>query len=121
AVAGSTMSATEASYTTRPQALDAAETVNEQFESSITWRDERIASLSEPVEGSEEDGPGVIIDQGTSYQPLQEAVAQATGFLVESSFQLVPERGVVLARNRTILDVCGELYGSTSNERLDFL
>ncbi len=121
AVAGSTQSATAASYTTRPQALDAAETVNEQFESSITWRDERIASLSEPVEGSEEGGPGVIIDQGTSYQPLQEAVAQATGFLVESSFQLVPERGVVLARNRTILDVCGELYGSTSNERLDFL
>ena len=28
---------------------------------------------------------------------------------------------IVLERDRTIVDLCAQLYGTTSNERLDFL
>lgn len=120
AVAGSTISSTDSVYRTRPEALDAADQILTQFDSAVTWRDERMTELSEASPETSVEG-GAIIDIGTSYQTLQESVAQAAGFLVESSFQLVPERAVVLERNRTILDLCGQLYGSTSNERLGFL
>jgi len=108
AVAGSVHSTTDTKFTTRPQALRAAEGVMSQLAQAIVWRDERLAALEQ-------------IDTGEAYQTLQEAVSQAAGFLVVSSFSLVPERRIVIDRDRTILDLCAEIYGTTSNERLDFL
>ena len=118
AVAGGVQSTTDANYTTRPEALRAAQTVLDQLDDAVEWRDTRIENITTTDEGS---SLAPVIDTGTAYRPLQHAVAQAMGFLISASFQLVPERAIVLGRNRTILDVCGELYGSTADERLNFL
>lgn len=95
-------------FKTRPEALQAADSVLAQLDTVITWRDQRLSDLG-------------VLDTGTAYSTLRDAVTRAAGYLVESSFDLTPERRVVLERNRTILDLCAELYGSVSNERLDFL
>lgn len=108
AVAGSVNSIVDQKYSTRPEALQAAETILNQMDLVVAWRDKRFDALG-------------LTDTGEAYQAVQKAVAQAAGYLVESSFSLVPERRIVLDRARTILDVCGQLYGSTSNDRIDFL
>ena len=60
------------------------------------------------------------LDTGGGYQAMQRAVATAAGMLVAISFDLVPERRIVLDRARTIVDLAAELYG-TVDSRLDFL
>ena len=63
--------------------------------------------------------PDPRIDTGEVYQPMQDAMALTTGFLVDLSFSLVQERRVVLGRARTMVDRVGELYGSV-DDQLDF-
>jgi hypothetical protein len=108
AVSGSVLSVTDQRYRTRPEALSATDTIIGQLSSAVEWRDDRAETLDQ-------------IDTGAAYQALQEAVAQASGYLVETSFSLIPERAIVVARARTLLDLCAELYGDVSDERLDFL
>lgn len=116
-VAGGVLSTTDTDYETRPQSLESAETIIGQLGTAVTWRDDRAESLSD----STTPGATPVIDTGGAYQAIQEAVALAAGYLVESSFELVPERQIVLDRDRTIIDVCAEIYGTTSNDRLDFM
>jgi len=47
-------------------------------------------------------------------------VALTAGFLVEISFNLKQERRIILTRNRSIIDLVAELYG-TVDDQLDFL
>jgi hypothetical protein len=47
-------------------------------------------------------------------------VALTAGHLVETSFTLLQERRIVLDRERTIIDLAAELYGSV-DDRLDLL
>ena len=107
AVAGSVRSTIEHQFATKPEALAAAERVLEQFDALVAWHDAGLSDLSE-------------IDTGESYQALLRAVALTAGFLIEVSFQLVPERRIVLDRPRTIIDLAAELYGSV-DDRLDLL
>lgn len=108
AVAGTVGSVLRHEFTTKPEAIAAAEEVIRQLDELTTWREERFEALGET-------------DDGGSYQALQEAVALTAGFLVEVSFTLVPERSIVLERPRTALDVCAELYRTVEGDRLDFL
>jgi hypothetical protein len=105
-----------AQFVTKPQALRAAEDVIGKFDTLIEWRDAGFAEL---------DAMGGVstfqVDTGEAIAALQEAVGLAVGFLVETSFSLVPEKRIVLDRNRTILDLAGELYKATDNDTLDFL
>ncbi|MFW6031045.1 MAG: DNA circularization N-terminal domain-containing protein [Myxococcota bacterium] len=111
-VAGSTRSTVEATFRSRPHAIDAAETVLSQLEDAVSWADQGFEALS-AVDLSQ-------VDTGAGYQALQKAAALAAGFLVEISFSLVPERRIVLDRDRTIIDLAAELYGQVDG-RLDFL
>ena len=61
----------------------------------------------------------MIIDTGELYDPLQQAVALTTGFLVQVSFTLRQERTRILERDRTVHDLVGELYGRV-DEEIDF-
>jgi prophage DNA circulation protein len=106
AVAGSVRAVLNHEFTTKPEALAAAEEILSQLDAVVAWRQERFAELD-------------IVDTGESYQALQEAVALAAGFLVQVSFNLVPERAIVLDRPRTVIDLCAELYG-TVDDREDF-
>lgn len=115
AVSGSIVSVTNNTFTTKPQALIAAEAVQAQFDAVVSWRDEGFGQLSRIAKTG-----AYQIDTGESYQALQHAVALTTGFLIQVSFQLVPERAIVLDRPRTIVDLAAELYGSV-DDRLDLL
>lgn len=106
-VTGSVLSVVNNQFTTKPEAITAAEAILAQLEAVTNWRDDNFESLAE-------------VDTGAAYQKLQEAVALAAGFLVEISFSLKQERSVVLDRARTIVDLSAELYGSV-DDQLDFL
>jgi prophage DNA circulation protein len=108
AVLGSVTSVLENTFTAKPGAIEAAEAIIVQASDFTGWRDGRTGDLGQ-------------IDTGEGYQALQEAVALAVGYLVEISFTLVPERAVVLDRPRGLVELCGELYGAVTDERLDFL
>jgi len=105
-VTGSIISVVNNRFTTKTEALEAADFILEQFAEVVAWRDDNFESLGE-------------LDVGKAYQQLQEAVAVTVGFLVEISFTLKQERKLILDRNRTIIDLVGELYGST-DDQLDF-
>jgi hypothetical protein len=117
-VAGAVVSALNNEFTTTPDAIKAAEDIITQFEKLTIWRDENFEALSEaeipittPVNSD--------VDTGEVYQQLQEAVALITGVLVELSFTLKQERRIILDRNRTIIDLVAEFYGSI-DDQLDF-
>lgn len=105
-VTGSVVSVLNMQFVTKADAIRAAEAILEQFQAVAAWRDDNFRSLSE-------------VDTGAAYQQLQEAVALAAGFLVDISFSLKQERGIILTRNRTIIDLSAELYGAVDSE-LDF-
>lgn len=124
AAAGTVLAALETQYTTRREAIVAAEAVVDQLAELILWRDERYEVLDQT-------------DTGESYQALQAAAALVAGYLVASpeattaapsgssgsvtgSTRPLVERRYVLDRARTIIDVCAELYG-TVDDKLDFL
>ena len=102
-VTGSVVSVVNNQFTIKTEALNAAETLLNQLDSVVEWRDDNYQSLGE-------------IDTGGAYQKLQEAVAIAAGFLVEISFSLKQERSIVLDRDRTIIDLVAELYGTIDDE-----
>lgn len=107
ATAGSIESVLSSEFTTKPQALEAAEFILNQFNEFNDWRDGELERLSQ-------------IDTGDGYQQLQQTVAETIGFLVEISFSLKQERFIILDRARTPIDLEAELYG-TLDENLDFL
>ena len=105
-VGASILSVVSADFQTRPQILNAAATVVQQFEAVNTWREENYAALD-------------ITDTGETYQALQDAVALTSGLLIEISFTLAIERRVVLDRARTMIDLCAEFYGEV-DAKLNF-
>ena len=107
AVTGSIVSVVNNQFDTRAEALNAADEILSQFEAYLAWLDANAAALG-------------IVDTGEAYQALLNAVALTAGFLVEISFTLKVERSIILDRNRTIVDLAGELYGEV-DPVLDFL
>jgi prophage DNA circulation protein len=105
-LSGSVVSVVNTQFTTKTEALTAAEFILTQLDDLNNWRDANFKALAE-------------IDTGAAYQQLQEAVALTAGFLVEISFTLRQERRVVLDRNRTIINLVAEFYGSV-DDQLDF-
>ncbi len=106
-VAGSVVAVTNTQFRTKPEALNAAADLVDLFDEVTAWREAAL-------EAFEDDDPG-----GASAALLR-AVSLAAGYLVEVSYQLVPERRVFLDRDRTIVDVAAEFYGVV-DEKLDLL
>jgi len=100
-------------FTTRPEAIGAADQMFDKFDAAVAWRDDAFTDIA-GVSANQ-------LDTGGSIQALQDAVAFNAGRLVQLSFSLVPERIIVLDRARTIIDLAGQLYGSTSDDRLNAL
>ncbi len=114
-VSGLVRSVTTHRFRTRPEAIEAAATVVALHERVTAWRDAEYANLGENSVGIRRGN----IDTGTANQALQSSVALTTGYLVQISFSLLPERRITLDRDRTIVDLCAELYG-TVDDRLDY-
>lgn len=94
-------------FTRRPEAVQAAEQLLAQLDTLAAWRDEQFAALGE-------------IDDGSSWQATQDLLATVAGALVDQSFDLAAERVLVLTSDRSIIDVCFEVYGSV-DDKLDTL
>lgn len=104
---GQIISVMNTEFSTKPEAILAAESLLETFGKVSSWRDDNFEFFG-------------AIDTGESYQKYQEAIAVAAGFLVELSFTLQQERTITLDRARTIIDLSAEIYGEVDS-RLDFL
>ena len=105
-ISGLAVTAINAEFETRPQAVNAADSLTSNFDTYVAWRDEEYSRLG-------------AYDSGEAYQQLQELVALSVGYLVDSSFSLLEERRIVLTRARSPIDLCAELYKAV-DERLDF-
>lgn len=106
AVTGAVASVLNNQFDTKTDALAAANTVLDLFNTVSLWRENNYASIGD-------------VDTGEAYQQLQKAVALTAGYLVALSFSLKQERRIVLDRARTCIDLVGELYGSI-DDVLDF-
>lgn len=102
-------------FDTRAKAIAAASQISNMFDALVAWRDECFAGFSD-IAGVD----AALVDTGESIQALQNSVAMTIGYLVRVAFTLKTERSIILDRPRTIIDLCGELYGSV-DDRLDFL
>lgn len=102
-VTGTIISAINNQFETRQSALEAADSILNQFDQVSEWRESSIQALE-------------IIDTGETYQKLQAAVAIMVGFLVQISFTLKQERIIILDRNRTVIDLSAQLLGQTDSE-----
>ena len=107
ALTGAITGAVNNTFTTQPEAIEAAQELLALSADLNNWREENFASLDR-------------VDTGASYQQWQEAVTLCAGFLVEISFTLNQERIIVLDRPRSIIDLCAELYQDVSDDRLNF-
>lgn len=105
-ITGSILSAVNNQFTTKTEAIQAAEAILLQFDNVVAWRDANFVALG-------------AVDTGEAYQKLLDAVGIAVGFLVEISFSLKQERRFVLDRPRTYIDLVGELYGEVDSQ-IDF-
>ena len=114
-VSAQVLSTVNNQFTTKTEALAAAQFVLARLDDVTVWRDDSFAALA----ALSDTALVAQVDTGTSYQQLQEAVALCAGFLVEVSFTLKQERRIVLDRDRTFVDLCAELYGQT-DEIYDF-
>lgn len=103
-LAGASLTST---FTTRPQAIMAAQNLLTLADRVNVWQEANYASVE-------------IVDTGEVYQQWQEAVALAAGYLVELAFSLDQERVVYTDRIRTVIDLSAELYGDIETQ-MDFL
>lgn len=107
AVADLAASATGTTFTTRPQAIEAAQDLLSLSFRVNEWQEANYAAVG-------------IVDDGASYQQWQETVALAAGYLVELAFSLDQERVIYLDRYRTVIDLTAQLYGEVETH-VDFL
>lgn len=105
-------------FITATDALRAAETVLDQLDAYVDWRDENYVALIGDGDADIINAPSNV-DQGEDLRYLKQAVALATGFLIRLSFSLAKERKFILENPRSIIDLCYELYGDV-DEYLDF-
>lgn len=107
AVSGAALSAANGAFGTKPEALSASERLGVMFDVAAKWRDANHDSLG-------------VFDSSESYSALLDAVAETMGLLVGRSFSLAQERRITLESPRCYIELCAELYGDISDDRLLF-
>ncbi len=110
-VAAAVSACATGTFESRQQATDAAQAVVDLFDTVVAWRDGAFADIYTADAGN--------LDTGETYQALHDSVALTAGYLVEVSFELLPQRVHIVTRRRTFLDLAGELYGKVDNDTLD--
>ena len=113
-----------AGFQSRTAAILAADALLTSLETVTAWRDDNFRSLSETSDPQASVSDiGTLLRQSTDtgelYDALQKAVAEAAGMAVSQSFTLKQERSIVLSRDRGLIELVAELYGTVDAE-LDF-
>lgn len=107
AATGAILSAVNTEFKTQPDAIEAAQAVIELVDSVVAWRESNFTTLS-------------ATDTGETYQQMQAAASLCAGYLIQISFTLYQERTIITHKDRTIVDLCAELYGDAGDENLNF-
>lgn len=107
AATGAILSAVDTEFKTQPEAIEAAQAVIELVDSVVAWREANFTALS-------------ATDTGETYQQMQAAASLCAGYLIQISFTLYQERTIITHKDRTIVDLCAELYGDAGDENLNF-
>lgn len=102
------VAAVNTSFDRRKDAISAAEMILDTMELLSAWRDTGFQDVG-------------IIDDGSSWQATQHIMAIAAGILVDQSFNLLNERRIFTTSDRTIIDLCFELYGTVDDILDDFM
>jgi hypothetical protein len=111
------LAAVETEYKTRPEALSVAELLLAELDLMAAWRDRGFAAFTTAEMGANIE----VVDEGSAWAAATNTIYRCAGYLVSLAFSLATERTLVLDRDRTIIDLAGELYNDVSHERLDFL
>jgi hypothetical protein len=91
---------------TREQAIEAINAVQAQFDTVNAWREANQEAIGVP-------------DTGAAYQALQAMVAITTGTLLSQAFILPSQRTIILDRDRNLIELVAQLYGTVDNARID--
>jgi hypothetical protein len=90
-----------AGTTTREDAVNTANSIGAFLKSVIDFQDERIAQ-------------NVFVDtDSASYGALQELVSASIQLILNASFALPLQKTIILDRDRQVIELCAELYGTT--------
>lgn len=112
---GTALAVSGESYTTKVEALEAADALTELLAELVAWEDANFEALEDAVAAVDPVQPiatGVgAADTGEAMAQLREVVALTVRSLIAASFTLPPERAVVLDRPRGAVELCAELYG----------
>lgn len=113
-----------AGFQSRTSAILAADALLTALETVTAWRDDNFRALAQTSDPqSSVSDIGTLLTQSTDtgelYDSLQKAVAMAAGMVVSQSFTLKQERALVLSRDRGLVELVAELYGTIDAE-LDF-
>lgn len=106
AVTGMVLSTTTTTFKSRSEALKAAVELSEKYQEVLDWRESRAEELD-------------LIDDADAHAALQSCVDAALDLLIESSFSLPTQRIITLDKNRGLIELCAELYGSVDEATLD--
>jgi len=94
-------------FNTQEEAIEYADTLATKFEEYTEWNDNQLASRG-------------LSDSTEAYRALQTIVALTIGNVIQSSFNLKRRFEIELDRDRNIIELEAELYG-TIDENLNFL
>jgi len=112
------------SFQTAEDALRAAEALLDQMRAYIAWLEDNFYSISggnlTADERAEFLSDPTNMDPGSSQKYLWDAVSLAAGYLINMSFDLKRGKRFILTQERSIIDLCYELYGSIDDDVLNF-
>ena len=114
--------ASDSRFNTASEAIEAADALLAQMDAYIEWKDANYAALTGQgdADQAEISSTPTNTDAGDSQKALLDAVSLAAGYLVQLSFSLNQEKSFILDRDRSVVDLSYELYGSVDNDTLDF-
>jgi prophage DNA circulation protein len=107
-------------FTTRTEAIEAIENLDEKLTAFIEWSDTNRESLVLDALPTREPGTTDLIDTGEAYQDLLEVFSISQGRLTQIAFSALQERSVILDRGRTFIDFAAEFYQQL-DEQYDFI
>ena len=98
----------------REEAVETAASILEMMESLMAFSDAKIETLNESSASIQaQSAKDIYIDaNAASYIALKELVQQSAQLIMNASFALPMQRTFTLDRDRQVIELCAELYGT---------
>jgi hypothetical protein len=98
----------------REEAVETAASILGMMDGLITFSDAKIETLNESSASIQaQSAKDIYIDaNAASYIALKELVQQSANLIMNASFALPMQRTFTLDRDRQVIELCAELYGT---------